>query len=297
MIYVNRIIKIAKKVNIIGAGEATHGQKKITEFRIKLFKELVKKCNYTVFVLEEQYSCCELINQYIQTGKGNPKNILKQLMFPWQNNYILNLIIWMRKYSKKYKIELNFKGIDFQFKCENYKGSTKIDKFVNNLVCKYNKISKKRDYYMFKIFMKFYDPSKKYFLYAHMAHLQKNKYDKKDKNIWFGNYLFKKFNNKYFAIGNTFYYGSYLAIDTENKYNLAKVIITKNITKNTNKLKNGFHLITNKNRNKKIYEGDAFFSSKDPASTFYITTIGNRFDAIIVINNEVPYIHLFNYTD
>ena len=67
---IDKIVSIAKNVKIIGMAEATHGQEKITKFRIKVFKKLVKKCNYSVFVLEDQYSCCEQINQYIQTGIG-----------------------------------------------------------------------------------------------------------------------------------------------------------------------------------------------------------------------------------
>ena len=47
------ILNIAKDVDIIAMGEATHGQSLITKIRIDIFKELVKKCGYTVFVLEE----------------------------------------------------------------------------------------------------------------------------------------------------------------------------------------------------------------------------------------------------
>ena len=94
----DEIVGIANNIQILGMGEATHGQSKITQFRIKVFKKLVEKCGYTVFVLEENYSCCELVNKYIKTGIGYPDDLPFYFQFPWKNYYILNLIKWMRKY-------------------------------------------------------------------------------------------------------------------------------------------------------------------------------------------------------
>jgi erythromycin esterase-like protein len=266
-------------------GEATHGQAKIIQFRIKVFKKLVKKCGYTVFVLEENYSCCELVNKYIQKGIGHPDDLLLYFMWPWKNYYILNLIKWMREYNKTHKNKLEFKGVDCQVICNDYKSNSKINKFVTNIV---KSKKKNRDKSMFDIFMKIYNPNKKYFIYGHMGHLQKEKYYNQ---LWFGCYLHKKFKENYYAIGNAFYYGSYLGVDEDNDYKFSTITITKNMTKNSRKFKDGIN-ISNKVKeyaNKNIFEGGAVFSSKTPMITFDKTIVNNRFDAIMVINDEHPF--------
>lgn len=278
------ILTIAKNVDIIAMGEATHGQSLITKIRIDIFKELVKKCGYTVFVLEENYSCCELINNYIKKNKGNIDTLLHNVIFPWKHKYMLDLIKWMRQYNVKNNNVLEFKGVDTQYICKKYKSKSKINKFVNTLVNN-NKIS--RDVKMFKVFMKFYNPKKKYFLYAHNAHIQKNDNIKKENNIWFGNFLYNKFKKKYYTIGNTFYYGSYIGIDEDNKFKIIK--ITKKITDKSKKIKNGYNETFDKNSI--IFEGsgDVPKNIKDIPKYFYKTNNkNNRFDSIWVTNGEIP---------
>ena len=63
--------------------------------RIELFKNLVKKCNYNVFVLEDNYSLCKLINNYLHKGEGIPKDLFLKLMFPWRSILMLNFLKWI----------------------------------------------------------------------------------------------------------------------------------------------------------------------------------------------------------
>ena len=192
------------------------------------------KIGYTVFVLEEQYSICEKMNDFIQKGIGNPKKIIKQFMVPWKSYEILNLVKWMRQYNMKHDNKLEFKGIDCQYTINNYKRNTKIDKYVYNMNESYNKLDlsnnetknwKKRDLFMYNIFMKIYDKSKKYFLWFHNYHIRKKK-------LCLGNYLYEEFKDKYYVIGNGFYKGEILGVDIETKeITTIKIDITKKIKK------------------------------------------------------------------
>lgn len=245
---INKIVKIANNVKILGMAEATHGQNEITKFRIKVFKNLVKKCNYTVFLLEDQYSCCEQINHYIQTGEGNIRDLLLQQMWFWRSFDLLKLIKWMRKYNMQNGNILEFKGIDIQTICDNYQN--KNDKVANYVRSKINanthidqdnwvEADGFRDKSMFGVFMKIYDPRKKYFFYAHNYHISKKDLVGNGSIIpgsefegrlirdgetvkWLGSYLSKKFGSDYFAIGNLFTSGGYLEtsdiIDQINKF-------------------------------------------------------------------------------
>lgn len=275
------IKKIAINKNIIAMGEATHGQKKITDFRINMFKKLVK-LNYTVFVLEEQYSCCELVNKYIKTGIGNPKELLKNFSFPWSNMEILNLIKWMRKYNKLNNNKLEFKGIDCQYLCNKYKSKSKINKYVNKIHNKYikNKNYNKRDEYMYNIFIKLFNRKKKYFLYFHMYHIQK-KYNT------FGSYLHKNFKDNYYAIGNSFYNGSYIG---KYKGKIKIVKIKKIELDEEKKLSEGFHTKNTPNYEKKIiYQGNINVDIDNPLKKYTPFYVNSLFDGIIIINNEKPF--------
>ena len=231
---ISKILQIAKKVQIIGMAEATHGQQEITKFRMKVFKNLVKKSNYRVFILEDQYSCCELINDYIQTGNGKPKKLLSQLSWYWWSNDMLKIIMWMRKYNQQTNNKIEFHGIDIQAICDDYPNKS-IAKYVKKLHNKNQKVDQDdwteadgfRDESMFNVFMKIYDPTKKYFIYAHNYHIAKqdligsgnvrNKtklegriIKKNDTVEWFGCLLKKEFGTHYFSIGNIFTNGGYL---------------------------------------------------------------------------------------
>jgi erythromycin esterase-like protein len=269
-------------------------QAKITQYRIDVFKQLVKKCNYTVFVLEENYYNCEIINKYIQ-GKSNIdiKNfIIKEFMFPWKNIHILNLIKWMRKYNNKNESKLEFIGIDCQKINNKIKTKCIVIKYIDKIIKEHNVNKKDRDLCMYNIFMKIYKPEKKYFLYAHMGHLQKNqKYTNNNKILWLGMHLYKKFKNKYFVFGNTFYYGTYLGLEfnENNDCYFTTNTITKNMTKKSYKFKKGLNIINNNNKNLDIYEGHAVVETSEPMKYFYKSKVKNKYNAIIVINDEMPY--------
>jgi erythromycin esterase len=229
-----KIIGIAQQVQILGMAEATHGQNLITKFRINLFKKLVKKCGYTVFVLEDDYSCCEQINKYIKTGTGNLYDLLMQLSWYWASKAIENLIKWMRQYNQDHNNILEFKGIDIQKICHNYNDKNDlVAKYVKKLNKQNDKINQDdwveadgfRDRSMFNVFMNFYDRNKKYFLYAHNYHIAKKDLIGSDKSNrkfegrdilkgdhvdWLGYKLANKFGTDYYAIGNIFNSGSYL---------------------------------------------------------------------------------------
>ncbi len=290
-------IKDIKDIKIIGLGEATHGQLKINEFRNRMIKDLIKNYNFNTIVLEEEYSCCKILDKYIKNKKVNFLD--GELGFLFLNKTFLSLLNWLKKYNKKNNNKISILGVDVQGGCKKYKSKNSIYKFYKTLVKKLEKIDniyKKnestdnlwklinlRDKCMYQMFNKLYNPKNKYMIIGHNGHLQKYKYSY-SKAKWLGNYLYEKFKNKYCVIGNSFYTGEYIARDIDNKYkfNIAKIKLKKI-------LNDGFYYV-DKNINKKIiYEGGAFYSSKNPYKMFESRKINNNFDYLIIINNEKPF--------
>ena len=271
------ILSIANKVNIIGFSEATHGQQLITKFRMKVFKNLVKKCGYTIFILEEQYSCCELINKYIKNGVGNPEDVLiSNFIWFWQSKEMLKLIIWMRNYNVKHNNILEFKGLDMQCICNDYDDSNdEVAKYVKNQARSYLDVDHDdnveadgtRDKIMYRTFIKIYRPGIKYFIYMQAGHISKHDYVEEDNESidWLGSYLSKEFGSNYYAVGNIFVNGTYL--ETKTKQSNEFVILDESIT------------IPGLDADQ-LAEGLTIYRQEDKMKRF--------FDAIMVIRNEVP---------
>lgn len=290
---ISKLADEIKDYKIIGLGEATHGQLKLNEFRNKLIKKLILKHKFTVIVLEEQYSCALMLDKYIKNKDVSYLDGLDAL--PFLNTTFVKLLKWLNKYNKINNNKISIIGIDCQGSCPKYKSNSKTTKYVNTIIKKYNNLNSSsnnniqtnyRDKSMYNIFMKQYLPYKKYLLLGHNGHIQKEAYCPEDKDCikWLGNHLYSKFKSNYLAIGNTFYNGSYLGMNCDKNYDFQGVTINK-----VKILNDGIYKTNLLNKNTTIYDGGAVVSSKNPNSMFYDSQLNNRFDFLIVINNELPF--------
>ncbi|MET3211091.1 UNVERIFIED_CONTAM: erythromycin esterase [Paenibacillus sp. PvR008] len=97
----------------VGLGENTHGSSEIFTMKFRLVKYLVTQMGFTNFAMEEDWGNGLRLNEYIQTGKGNPRELLK-LLYP--TDEIIAMIDWMKDYnadpSNKQKIQ--FIGLDLK---------------------------------------------------------------------------------------------------------------------------------------------------------------------------------------
>lgn len=105
--------KMIGNAQYVGLGENTHGSSEIFTIKFRLVKYLVTEMGFTNFALEEDWGNGLKLNEYIQTGKGNPREFLK-LLYP--TDEIIAMIEWMKDYnadpSNKKKIQ--FIGLDLK---------------------------------------------------------------------------------------------------------------------------------------------------------------------------------------
>lgn len=300
---VGKILEIANDVQLLAMAELTHGQNEITKFRMHIFRLLVKRCGYTVFLLEDQYSCCELINQYIHGNNERDINdLLMQLMWFWRSKDMLKLISWMKKYNKNNGNILNFHGLDVQNICKDHLfKNDSIFKYVqrlnrvNHYIDQDNWVEADgfRDKSMFNVFKRIYNPDTKYFLYAHFYHvskqdlvgrLRRNKlYEGRMIRVnetidWLGCRLSKFLGEKYYAIGNIFTKGGYLETIDLIQQNLESGIVTKYTMYKSSKIYiivDSIPIIDFCEENQ-LHEGLNIMSDSDD------------FDAIVKISREKP---------
>ncbi|HDR7624986.1 TPA: erythromycin esterase family protein [Bacillus mycoides] len=105
--------KMIGSAQYVGLGENTHGSSEIFTMKFRLVKYLVTEMGFTNFAMEEDWGNGLKLNEYIQTGKGNPREFLK-LLYP--TDEIIAMIEWMKDYnadpSNKKKIQ--FIGLDLK---------------------------------------------------------------------------------------------------------------------------------------------------------------------------------------
>ncbi len=107
-------IKIDDQVEIIGLGEATHGNKEFQELKLTLLKKLVKDENVRAFALECDFSEGMEIDSYVKSGKFQ-KNPSKIFSFPiYHTNEMNDLINWIKKYNQNHDEKISFYGFDMQ---------------------------------------------------------------------------------------------------------------------------------------------------------------------------------------
>ncbi|NQX70675.1 erythromycin esterase family protein [Paenibacillus alba] len=109
----------------VGLGEATHGSSEIFMMKHRLVKYLVTELGFTNFGIEEDWGNGLKLNEYIQTGKGNPREFLK-LLYP--TDEIVAMVEWMREYNSDpvHKKKIQFIGLDLKMLDQ-----TVFDKVIN----------------------------------------------------------------------------------------------------------------------------------------------------------------------
>ena len=128
----NSII-LKPEVQIIGFGEASHGQGSFFKHKINSFKWLVENEGYKIFALEAGFSESLKINQYVLYGLGSAKESLTNLNYGvWQIEEFVELIEWMRAYNLNNSPEKHIKF--YGFDCQMSKGSIDYLKSVSHII-------------------------------------------------------------------------------------------------------------------------------------------------------------------
>ena len=108
---------IPEDVEIVGLGEATHGNAEFQELKLEMFKKLVKDYGFTAFALEADYGDCLAANAYIQGGDGDAREIVNNMMFTiYHTQEMADILDWMRDYNQAVneKQKIRFYGFDMQ---------------------------------------------------------------------------------------------------------------------------------------------------------------------------------------
>lgn len=104
---------IIGSAHIVGLGEGTHGTSEFWRMKTRLLSFLVQEMGFTFLAMEANMPEAARLNDYVQTGIGDPRELLKGMnYFNWNMQEILDMIEWMRQYNASGKGHIEFMGLD-----------------------------------------------------------------------------------------------------------------------------------------------------------------------------------------
>ncbi|MEU7070115.1 erythromycin esterase family protein [Streptomyces narbonensis] len=89
---------------VVGLGEATHGSHEFFAMKERVFRHLVEERGFTTFALEMSWSAGLRIDEYLQGGPGDPRQIARETLAgsPWEREEFVSLIGWMREHNRRH---------------------------------------------------------------------------------------------------------------------------------------------------------------------------------------------------
>lgn len=105
------------EAHIVDLGGLTFGTRESFTVRHRIMQYLVEGLDFNTIVFAVSREDGELINSYIQSGEGDPTQMLAELEDPrWNTQEMLDLIEWMRTYNQNTVNEtrINFFGVEIE---------------------------------------------------------------------------------------------------------------------------------------------------------------------------------------
>lgn len=88
------------KAQVIGLGETTYGSREIAQLRHRLLRYLIEQKSLCTVALEADAAACLALNDYLQTGQGNPRQLV-QALGSYNSPETLALVQWLRTYNER----------------------------------------------------------------------------------------------------------------------------------------------------------------------------------------------------
>ncbi|MET4107482.1 erythromycin esterase family protein [Hymenobacter sp. UYP22] len=88
------------KAQVVGLGETTYGSREIAQLRHRLLRYLIEQKGLRTVALEADAAACLALNDYLQTGQGNPRQLV-QALGSYNSPETLALVQWLRTYNER----------------------------------------------------------------------------------------------------------------------------------------------------------------------------------------------------
>lgn len=105
---------------VVGVGEATHGSHELFALKDRVLRYLVRTKGFRTFALEAPWSTGLKLDNYVQTGEGDPRAIMRAEFVRayrfWNTEEYVDLIEWMRAWNQRHPGDrVRFVGADLGY--------------------------------------------------------------------------------------------------------------------------------------------------------------------------------------
>jgi len=106
--------KLIGNARLVGVGNITYGSREVLQLQHRLLRYLVQEKGFTGLVLEADLAACLPLDDYVQTGQGDPAKLLAGLT-PWNKQEVLAAVQWLRAYRQQHpNAPVHVLGLDMQ---------------------------------------------------------------------------------------------------------------------------------------------------------------------------------------
>jgi erythromycin esterase-like protein len=103
------------RAHIVALGEGTHGTSEFFRMKHRIIRYLASEMGFTVFAIEANMPEAYRVNDYVLTGRGDPRALLDGMYFwTWNTHEVLDTIEWMRAFNASGRGRIQFTGFDMQ---------------------------------------------------------------------------------------------------------------------------------------------------------------------------------------
>jgi len=87
---------------VVGMGEASHGTKELFAARRRLTRELIEEHGVRLFAFEAAFSAVTPINEYVQSGDGDPEALFSTsgINWPYRCESLVSFVEWIREFNE-----------------------------------------------------------------------------------------------------------------------------------------------------------------------------------------------------
>jgi erythromycin esterase len=98
---------------VVGVGRPTHGAHELSTLTHRIVRLLVEHLGFRSLALEEGWTTGIPIDEYLRTGSGDPRELVKGASPPHRTEEFLDVLRWMRAYNEVNPTDpLRFVGVD-----------------------------------------------------------------------------------------------------------------------------------------------------------------------------------------
>lgn len=99
--------------DIVGLGESVHGSAEEITLKHRMLRLLVEQMGFRSVAWEEDWTTGLQINEYLQTGNGDPDALVSQMSPQWQSREVADVLRWLRDFNAQHADKVQFVGVEY----------------------------------------------------------------------------------------------------------------------------------------------------------------------------------------